>query len=236
MKNRTLIGIICIVAALALTFGVAPLINRVSDGKTEIVRMVSDVQRGKIITEADIETISVGSYNLPKNILKSKSDVVGKYASTDIYSGEYILPSKLTAANTNTLDSLDGTKQAISVTISSFAAGISGKLQKSGIISIIVYNSKDGAVIPEELKYVQVITTTTSAMQDQGEAKEGVQPATVTLLVNAEQANLLVGYEQTSKLHFTLVYRGNADTAQQLIDLQDALWRTGDTGEVTNDE
>ena len=31
--NRTVIGIICIVAALLICFGVAPVVNRISDGK-----------------------------------------------------------------------------------------------------------------------------------------------------------------------------------------------------------
>ena len=35
--NRTVIGIICIVVALAICFGIAPLVNRLSDGKTKIV-------------------------------------------------------------------------------------------------------------------------------------------------------------------------------------------------------
>ena len=36
--NRTLIGILSIVVALFICFGVAPVINRVADSKTEIVR------------------------------------------------------------------------------------------------------------------------------------------------------------------------------------------------------
>ncbi len=33
MKNRTLIGIVCIVLAVAVTFLVSPLVNRISEQK-----------------------------------------------------------------------------------------------------------------------------------------------------------------------------------------------------------
>ena len=44
--NRTVIGIICIVVALAICFGIAPLVNRLSDGKTKIVRLTRDISAG----------------------------------------------------------------------------------------------------------------------------------------------------------------------------------------------
>ena len=63
--NRTVVGIICIAVALAICFGIAPLVNKLSDGKTEIVRLSKDVTAGTLITESDIEVVEVGSYNLP---------------------------------------------------------------------------------------------------------------------------------------------------------------------------
>lgn len=44
--NRTVIGVICIVVALAICFGIAPLVNRLSDGKTKIVRLTCDIPAG----------------------------------------------------------------------------------------------------------------------------------------------------------------------------------------------
>ena len=39
MKNRTVIGIVCIVLAVAVTFVVSPLVNNISDKKTEVIRV-----------------------------------------------------------------------------------------------------------------------------------------------------------------------------------------------------
>lgn len=63
LGNRTVIGIICIVAALAICFGIAPVVNKLRDGKTAVVRVVRTVEKGSPITDADIEIADVGSYS-----------------------------------------------------------------------------------------------------------------------------------------------------------------------------
>ena len=93
--NRTVIGIICIVAALAICFGIASLVNRMSDGKTKIVRLTCDISAGATITEADIEVVDVGSYNLPTGVIKDKAQVVGKCALSSLSKGDYLFPSKI---------------------------------------------------------------------------------------------------------------------------------------------
>ena len=69
-SSRTVIGVICIVLALLITFGVAPLVNRFTDQKVDIVRLKADVPRGQIITADHLEIVNVGSYNLPNNVIK----------------------------------------------------------------------------------------------------------------------------------------------------------------------
>ena len=119
-SSRTVIGIVCIVLAFAITFGVAPLVNRFTDRKVDIVRLKSDVGRGQIITANDIEIVNVGAHNLPSSVIKDSKTVVGKYAATDLYAGDYLLPTKLSENNKSADDvllSLNGEKMAISVNI-----------------------------------------------------------------------------------------------------------------------
>ena len=108
--NRTVIGIICLVVALAICFGIAPLVNRLSDGKTKIVRLIRDISAGATITEADIEVADVGSYNLPTGVIKDKAQVVGKCALSNLTKGDYLFPSKIGNDTNNAgrmLESLD---------------------------------------------------------------------------------------------------------------------------------
>lgn len=231
-KNRTVIGVLCILLALVICFGVTPLFSRSASEKTEIVRVTADIKEGDEITSSMVQTVEVGAFNLPANIMTDKDEVIGKYATADLMVGDYILASKLStvpAAENAYLYNLDGTKQAISVTIKSFATGLSGKLESGDIVSVIVadYQGKGETVIPPELQYVEVISVTASSGYDAntGEASsdEKELPSTVTLLVTTEQAKVLAELEQESELHLALVYRGSPDNASKFIEAQDAL-------------
>lgn len=230
-RNRTVIGVLCILLALIICFGVTPLFSRSASEKTEIVRVTKDIKEGEEITAEMVQTVEVGAYNLPQNLMTDKKEVVGKYATADLAAGDYILSSKLSAvpaAENAYLYNLDGKKQAISVTIKSFATGLSGKLESGDIVTVIVadYQGKGETAIPPELQYVEVISVTASSGYDANTGEvvdEKELPSTVTLLVTTEQAKVLAELEQDSELHLALVYRGTPENAAKFIAAQDAL-------------
>ena len=230
-RNRTVIGVLCILLALIICFGVTPLFSRSASEKTEIVRVTKDIKEGDEITAEMVQTVEVGAYNLPQNLMTDKKEVVGKYATADLAAGDYILSSKLSAvpaAENAYLYNLDGKKQAISVTIKSFATGLSGKLESGDIVTVIVadYQGKGETAIPPELQYVEVISVTASSGYDANTDEvvdEKELPSTVTLLVTTEQAKVLAELEQDSELHLALVYRGTPENAAKFIAAQDAL-------------
>ena len=230
-RNRTVIGVLCILLALIICFGVTPLFSRSASEKTEIVRVTKDIKEGDEITAEMVQTVEVGAYNLPQNLMTDKKEVVGKYATADLAAGDYIFSSKLSAvpaAENAYLYNLDGKKQAISVTIKSFATGLSGKLESGDIVTVIVadYQGKGETAIPPELQYVEVISVTASSGYDANTGEvvdEKELPSTVTLLVTTEQAKVLAELEQDSELHLALVYRGTPENAAKFIAAQDAL-------------
>lgn len=230
-RNRTVVGVLCILLALIICFGVTPLFSRSASEKTEIVRVTKDIKEGDEITAEMVQTVEVGAYNLPQNLMTDKKEVVGKYATADLIAGDYILSSKLSAvpaAENAYLYNLDGTKQAISVTIKNFAVGLSGKLESGDIVTVIVadYQGKGETAIPPELQYVEVISVTASSGYDANTGEvvdEKELPSTVTLLVTTEQAKVLAELEQDSELHLALVYRGTPENAAKFIAAQDAL-------------
>lgn len=230
-RNRTVIGVLCILLALIICFGVTPLFSRSASEKTEIVRVTKDIKEGDEITAEMVQTVEVGAYNLPQNLMTDKKEVLGKYATADLAAGDYILSSKLSAvpaAENAYLYNLDGKKQAISVTIKSFATGLSGKLESGDIVTVIVadYQGKGETAIPPELQYVEVISVTASSGYDANTGEvvdEKELPSTVTLLVTTEQAKVLAELEQDSELHLALVYRGTPENAAKFIAAQDAL-------------
>ena len=233
LKNRTVIGVICIILSLVICFAVTPLFNQSISEKTEIVRVVKPVKLGEEITADKVKTMEVGGYNLPEDVVKNLDTAIGKYASADLAVGDYIIASKIAdepAAENAYLYNLTGEKQAISVSVKAFANGLSGKLQSGDIVSVIApdYKKQGATVIPAELQYVEVIAVTATSGYDantgeQTEDDEKELPGTVTLLVTPEQSKVLAELEADGKLHLSLVYRGDAANSAKFIEAQDAV-------------
>lgn len=235
LKNRTVLGVVCIALSLIICFAITPLFNAAKENTTEIVRMKKDVKIGQEITEKDVEIVEVGAYNLPADVLKKSEDVVGKYVFSELLAGEYVLPEKIsdTPASENAyLYNLTGEKRAISVTIPSFAGGLSGKLISGDIVSVIAvdYRESGETVVPDELQYVEVIAVTDKEGYDEDEVvvtvdgeEEPDLPETVTLLVTPAQANILAELEADGEIHLSLVYRGTSENAQKFIAAQEKL-------------
>lgn len=226
MKNRTIIGIICMVLAVAITFLISPVVNNLTSDTTRVIRLAKDVKQGSHITDEDIEVVKVKTDTKPKGIIVKKNEVIGKYAASNLFAGDYFTKAKL-SGEANTADdvfaSLDGSKIAVSVTIDTFAAGLSGKLQNGDIISLIVTpKGETESVIPAELKYVKVVTTTTSGGIDNDSVVKNEDgsyelPSTITVLVNEKQAKLLALYEKNADMQVALVYRGDKKTANKFL-------------------
>ena len=229
MKNRTLIGIVCIVLAVAVTFLVSPLVNRISEQKTDVIRFTKDISHGSKIAETDIEIVKLSKNSVPEKALKTKDAVVGKYAKADLFKGDLATEIKITDDENsvaNVFSSLNGDKVAMSVTINTLAGGLSGKLENGDIVSIYVTDKEGKTTVPSELKYVKVITTTTSGGVDETEVVENEDgsfelPTTITVLVSVEQAKILANYEESAVMHVALVYRGDDATADKFLKAQD---------------
>lgn len=243
-KNRMFIGVICIVLSMVVCFGITPLFNSGMKAQTEIIRVKTDITRGTQITGSMIETVTVGAYNLHNDTMKTKEEVVGKYALYDMTTGENVLQSKLSVEPLTEfayLTRLDGSKVAVSITIPSFAAGLSGKLESGDIISLIAVDKNTKKTeTPAALRYVEVLAATTSTGADKeyasnkpksDETEEAELPSTLTLLVNMEQAELLADLESNKTIHAALVYRGSANHAKKFLDEQAQYFNQEDVSE-----
>ena len=211
LKNRTVIGVICILLALIICFAVTPLFNKTISEKTEIVRVVKPVKIGEEITADKVSVVEVGGYNLPEDVVRNLDTAIG-----NAY-----------------LYNLTGKKQAISVSLKAFANGLSGKLQSGDIVSVIApdYKKQGSTVIPPELQYVEVIAVTansgydanTNTQNGEEDNTEKELPGTVTLLVTPEQSKILAELEADGKAHISLVFRGPPEQSAAFISAQETV-------------
>ena len=233
-KNRTVLGIFCIAVSLLICFAITPLVNAGLSKKVAIVRFNQMVQEGEQITKNMVDVVEVGNHNLPENVVRNLAEVEGKYLTATVYAGDYILTDKISeepSAENKYLYNLNGEKQAMSITINTFAEGLSGKLKSGDIVSVIApdYLGSGETVIPAELKYVEVIAVTAKSGYDANteeqrtEEEEKELPSTVTILVRPEQSRLLARLEAEGEIHLSLVFRGEAEKASEFIEAQDQV-------------
>lgn len=233
-KNRTVLGIFCIAVSLLICFAITPLVNAGLSKKVAIVRFNQMVQEGEQITKNMVDVVEVGNHNLPENVVRNLADVEGKYLTATVYAGDYILTDKISeepSAENKYLYNLNGEKQAMSITINTFAEGLSGKLKSGDIVSVIApdYLGSGETVIPAELKYVEVIAVTAKSGYDANteeqrtEEEEKELPSTVTILVRPEQSRLLARLEAEGEIHLSLVFRGEAEKASEFIEAQNQV-------------
>ena len=220
MNNRFIYGILSLILAAIVAFIAIPAVTSKTSHTTQIVRMKSDVARGSIVTSADVELVEVGGYNLPDGLAKEISDVTGTYATTNLYTGDYLLPTKLSKdplSSDLSLNHIPDGYVAISITTQTLASGLSDKLQANDIIRLFHYDKEDVlepvADIPE-LRYVKVLGVTDSEglpidyTTPPAEDEERQQTATITVLATPVQALLLTRFENEGVLHAALISRG----------------------------
>ena len=241
MKGKqAIIGIISIILGLATSFILSPMYQSVLEKKADVVRVKTTITKGKQISENDLEVANVGTYNMSNKILKKKDEVLFKYAKTDIYSGSFITDDSISSVPLDKdtyLNNIPDNKMAISVTVHSFAAGLSSKLLKGDVVSVLVKEKEDEeeiCTIPESLRYVEVLSSTEETGYDKEkneqvkDEKEGNKKIlTVTLLVNSEQASQLAINEGNAAVHLALVVRNYEQKKKVLLEEQEHYFDIG---------
>lgn len=237
-KNRTFIGITAIVLSLLFFFGVGRMVLGNTAKQISVTRAAKSISKDTKITDDMLETVTVGGYNMPSDVVTDRAQIVGKYATMGMITGDYVLSSKLSSTPLGAdeyLSKLDGKKMAVSVSIKNFANGLSGKLETGDIISVDVvdYGDLKQTLNNGALQYVKLLAATADtgtdndrsaaaqkSSKDTSSSKENM-PSTLTVLATPDQKKLLEDYNANGTIHAALVYRGDAKTAQAFLDAQD---------------
>ncbi len=236
LRNKFLVGVLCILVGLLVGFVAIPALQQREQSETiRAVRMKVPVQAGSQITNDMLETVSIPA-KLISGSIADPASVVGQYAATDLYAGDYLTAAKTTATLPDEVSfsaGMPADKRVVSITLPSLASGVSGHLLPGDIVSIIVV-PKDvnqslglepdttpavepaGAVIYPELMNLEVCMVTTSDGSDARVAahpddqEKNLLPATVSFYVTDTQALKLAELEQRGVVHLAFVARGEA--------------------------
>lgn len=259
-KKKILVGVACVLVAVLLLIYLIPQITNSISSVYEIVTLKSDIKKGSEIKAEHIIITKTKDESVAQAFISNTQDVVGKYAAFDLGKGDYVTTSKLWDENkSDTYTRLDDGYMTMSVSFDTFASSMSGGIRKGDIVSIFgILNASKAdpnttgeeytpiSVLRNELKYVEVVdvsneqtgkpidkTTKETAATDDIDA---IALSTVTILVNEQQAKLLVDFEHTGYLHFALCYRGDKEDSKVFLEQQQKYLEDILLVETQNDE
>ena len=219
-KSRASIGFLSLALAFLVALVLFPLVEKVSYRTVTVAVMTTPVYVGQLISENNFKLSQMSAKNLPKNYIADSSDVVGKYAVMPMLAEEIIVTDKLSSdipGKNSYLRKLPEGKIAISVSINSFAGGLSGKLREGDIIQIFSVSSDSAeASVDPDLKNITVLAVTNSDAEDLSDNTNADNKiiSTITVLVNTNQAKKLAALGTNTTLYAALMQRGTVQTEQ----------------------
>ncbi len=238
LKNRFVIGTLCIIAALLIAFFATPTLQSTTQGAyVSAVRMKQPIEAGTQISDEMLGTVKVPE-KLIEGSISEVSLAVGQYAAADLYAGDYLTSAKLSPMPMEQNSFLAGTakgKLVVSVTLPCLASGVSGRLLPGDVVTVMALPQSSvnqslgvepetdeadlsGAVIFPELQYIEVCMVTANDGADasvQAQPSEDTKnslPVTVSFYAIRDQALLLAELENQSIIHLAFVARGEAVT------------------------
>lgn len=223
-KNKIFIGAMCLLLAGILAFVFLPRLYGTQSGTTEIVRLRQTVESGTVITDDMLTVAEVGTYGLPDNVIRDKSEITGLIAGETVYAGEYLwrdcflTPDAYGQGGNGTGYGLSDGTYLLTIALPSESSGLAGILRAGDLVDVYGYSDESGsAVVSKALTGITVyeVLNDKLASLDNLDAKLKADsnadssdydfaPAYVVFVVNEQQAETLIGLEKDKALHLTL--------------------------------
>ena len=157
LRNKFLIGILCIVIGVTVGFVLLPKSQDADINMTKVVRLTQDVGAGTKLEEKMLEIATIPAESVPDGASSAIESFLNRYASSQLYEGDILTSAKVrdTLVDPVAAAAAKG-KQLVSVTVPSLSAGVSGTLQPGDVVSIMVtskvtqFNQNLGLMTPVE--------------------------------------------------------------------------------------
>ncbi len=237
LKNRFVIGCICIVIAFAVGFIGVPFFTDMTSEKVTVVIASRDIQKGAVLDESMFRMIEMSLSDLPYSMSDLYSSISGKndscifmqdstgklYAAKDIYVNDFISKSKITSKipyKNKELRELAEGEFATTVAIGGLDASVAGKVRQGDVITLLIATGEDekiSANIYDELMYMEILSVSSSEGVDiTGDSTE-LMPSYVTLKCNLTQARMLAQLGENYSIHFAFAAHGSSERAAELL-------------------
>lgn len=177
IRNKFIIGILCIAIGVTAGFILLPRSQRNEISMTQVVRLTQNVKAGEQLTTENLETTTIPAANVPGGASSLVDTYWGKYAVTQLFAGDILTATKVrdTLVDPVAAGAAKG-KQLVSLTVPTLTAGVSGTLLPGDVVAVMVtskvtqFNQQLGLLVATEQS---TITTTPESEDGEGEDSDG---------------------------------------------------------------
>ncbi|HEY7615411.1 MAG TPA: Flp pilus assembly protein CpaB [Terriglobales bacterium] len=216
-----LIGVVALALGGLLSFAVYRTLQARTaapqQAGVDVVIAANDIQVGAKIEDRDVKIVKLPPEDLPTNVFRGKTHVVGRGVVLPIAKGDFVLPHKLAAENAGSgLPSLiPPGMRAVSVHVNEVVS-VAGFVMPGTRVDVLLTGNPLGSGEPVTTTVLENVAVL--AVGQKLERNSAGEPQTVpviTLLVSPEDAQKLTLASQEGKIQLTL--RNPLDTNQQKL-------------------
>ncbi len=103
--------LLCLLLVFSMMVGMIPMTASETVEQTDkpdevtVAKLTKDTPRGTKITKEHVELVTLKNVNVPKNVISDPEEIYSKYATRDLYAGEFISSDQLSKALVRTVNS-----------------------------------------------------------------------------------------------------------------------------------
>ena len=228
-KSKIFLGIICLILAAAIAFLVLPNFYASKSVTTHAVKLAEDVPVGTVIADSMLVSVEVGSYGLPSSTVMKEEDAIGKVASENMYTGEFLTATRLIteeeyqALVAEQTKGLENGYCLVTIQFPGASSGVASVLRSGHIVDVheCVENEDKTFSVQKVLSSMYVYAVLNADLQSLSELdvklEEAIveedtdynfEPAFVVFRCTETQAQTLIRLERMEAIHLTLQRTG----------------------------
>ncbi len=209
MKTKLILIIALIMAIITTVLFRQYVINlekkyRSQNNIITIVVPKVDIKKNQLVSKDMLEFKEVSSSSVHPQALKKFEEVVGKYAVTDIKSGEVLLPLRFTdqySENQTITRKIQSGNRAVSIGVSDVKA-VSKLIEPEDYVDVIYTVNGQTSILLENIRVIAVGKSLIQSTKSKDNNAEDY--GTVTLEVSPTDAVKIINADETGNIKFVL--------------------------------
>lgn len=224
-KNSRMIKVAACFLIAAISTSLVYAATEESRDTVMVVTVAKKITAETELKKSDLQMTEVGAYGLSSEVISSEDQVIGKYAKTDLYPTDYLIPEKLVGKQEDPFSASYTDRKIMSFTVSSLAASVANNIKTGDKIQVIYgqtsmdqagINNMTSILQPECLKALTVIDIKDADGYQKENGKTGnvnpyetttFIPSVITVFVDDEQATELYKAELSKNIYVIFISR-----------------------------